>query len=173
MKTILTSAVIATALVATSTVFGSGSSARDSGVTVQFHEPENFTDFKLSRLGGTGEQRHLETELVRNIEQQAKRYLPPQYQLALRITDIDMAGDFEDHLPIRYQDVRIIRGIYLPKVNVEYAVTNEAGKVVQSGSRLLTNLAFDTTLRTTFKNDVFYESNLLDDFIRELGRSLT
>jgi len=56
---------------------------------------------------------------------------------------------------------------------VEYAVTNEAGEVVQSGSRHLTDLSFDTTLRTAFNDEVFHESNLLGDFIRELGRSLT
>lgn len=173
MKTILTSAVIATALVATTAVFGSGSSARESGVTVQFHEPENFTDFRLSRLGGTKEQQHLSAELTRHIQQQAERYLPPQYRLELRINDIDMAGDFEEFLPVRYQDTRIIRGVYIPRVTVDYAVTNEAGEVVQSGSRNLTNLSFDTTLRTTFNDEVFHESNLLNDFIRELGRSLS
>lgn len=140
---------------------------------MEFHEPENFTDFRLSRLGGTAERQHLEAELVRTIEQRAKRYLPPQYQLTLRINDIDMAGDFEEDLPVQYQDVRIVRGVYSPKVNVEYAVTNEAGEIVRSGSRLLTNLAFDSTLRTRFNDDIFHESNLLGDFIRELGHSLS
>lgn len=173
MKTKLFTALVATALAGAPAVFGSGPSVGQSGVAVEFHEPENFTDFRISRLGGRGEQRHLETELTRQIERQSKRYLPPQYNLALRINNIDMAGDFEDFLPVQYQNTRIVRARYLPRIDVEYTVTNEAGDVVQSGSRTLTNLGWDQILRTSRRDETFHEENLLNDFIRKLGRSLS
>ena len=173
MKAKLYSVVAAAALCGATATFGFGGKSQKADVTVEFLEPENFTDFRITQMGGKSEQASLESELKEEINRAGQRYLPPNYQLKLRFRDIDMAGDFEPWR-VRLQDTRIVRDIYPPRLSVEYVITDATGNVVGSGERTLTDLTFQMRLRmpNPSNRDTQVEAEMVSDFIREITRPL-
>ncbi|HEX9785340.1 MAG TPA: DUF3016 domain-containing protein [Opitutaceae bacterium] len=149
-----------------------GAQSQSDDVTIDFLEPDKYTDFKTSPMGGKKDQDALAREFRAEIMQVVNRYLPPGYRLLLRFRDIDMAGEFEPQLGPNYDSVRIVKAIYIPSIVVEFEIRNEAGDVVSRGQRRVTDHAFQDTV--TFRRDrtLFYETELVADLLREITRSL-
>ncbi len=141
-------------------------------VSIQFLEPENYTDFAKSQMKSKSGREALEKEFRQRLKDVAGRYLPPGYHLTLRFRDINMAGEFEPQRGPEFNDVRIIRGIYPPSIKVEYEIKDPEGNVVASGQRRETDLTFQDVV--TFRRDrpLFYETELVIDLLRDITRSL-
>ena len=164
-------------IVSIGTAAGTATAANKStestkATTVEFLEPERFTDFRSSQFGGASEQASLASELRREIERISQRELPPGYHLALRFRDIDMAGEFEPWRGPRLDDVRIVRDIYPPRAELEYAITNDAGEVIASGERKLIDTNHNWRVRMSTQDRLVREVDMLADFIREIVRPL-
>jgi hypothetical protein len=66
------------------------------------------------------------------------------------------------------QDVRIIKAIYPPRIDLEFSLKNADGTVVVSGPRRLTDLFFMNTFPppSVFRDDrLRYEKTLLDSWL--------
>ena len=134
--------------------------------SVAFFEPEKFTDVRDSYQGDVSRTTYLE-QLRDHLLEQAKYYVPEGHTLAVTITDIDMAGDFEPWLGPRWMDVRIVKDIYPPRIDLTFRLTDAAGQVVKEGRRELRDLAFLMKITMAFRDDsVRHEKALLDDWLR-------
>jgi hypothetical protein len=136
-------------------------------VEVAFVHPEKFTD--AGRYWGSDASRqHNLTELARHIERRAARLLPQDRRLAVSITEVDLAGGFE---PWRRNlgDVRIVRDVYPPRIDLSFRLTAADGSVLKQGERRLRDLAFQTGA-TVYRDDPLrYEKALIDGWLeREL-----
>jgi hypothetical protein len=139
-----------------------------SRVSVSFVEPEKFTDARRVELAPTsaGVLRELETFLVET----GGRYLPATTKLSIRVTDIDLAGDFELFRGPQADQVRITKGLYPPRIILEFEVIDSTAAVVRSGKRDLTDLNYQ--LRNVYPREDYlrYEKDILRDWLRaELG----
>jgi hypothetical protein len=143
-----------------------------ASTTVEFFEPDKFTDFKTSLLGSESERSGLEAEFRREISRKAESYLPAGYHLDIRFRDIDMAGNFEPVNRPPYDQIRVVRQVYPPRLQLTYRLTDTSGEIVSSGDRTLTDPNFQGRLRLTANSSTVYESELIDDFVRELARSV-
>ncbi len=132
-------------------------------VSVVFVEPQKFTDFKRTR-GATPPPSDLMDQLRTFLQETGERYVPADQHLEIKITDIDLAGEFEPQLGPQFEDVRIVRAIYPPRIKLEFSLTDARGNVVNSGQRELTDLAFH--MRTAWPPDDYlrYEKDLLRDW---------
>lgn len=153
----------------------SGFGARNNGATkattsVEFIEPENYTDFKTSWSGFDTEIEALEARFIERIEREVSRSLPDGYHLSLRFRDIDMAGDFEPWRGMRFSDVRILRSSTPPRLAFEYTLRNERNEVVASGEQRLLDAAYDLRLSPFNREELDIEGELMGDFIRRLAR---
>ncbi len=134
--------------------------------TVEFFEPEKFTDVRDSYLGDASRTTYLE-QIRDHLLDQAKYHVPAGHTLAVTITDIDMAGDFEPWLGPRWTDIRIVKDIYPPRIDLVFRLTDSAGQVVREGRRELRDLAFLMKITMAFRDDsVRHEKALLDDWLR-------
>lgn len=173
MKAALNSLLIATALCVSPAGFASSPAASDRATaTVEFVKPEDFTDFRLSPYGGKSDAELLGKELQRDINRLAGSILPAGYRAFVRIVDIDMAGEFEPERLPPNDRVRIMKGVYTPKIRLEYSVTDDAGNVVASGERRLTEPAYDMQLRTRPHDHLEIESGMIADLFREIAREI-
>jgi hypothetical protein len=104
-----------------------------SRVSVMFVEPEKFTDARRVGLAPTsaGVLRELEKFLI----EIGGRYLPATTKLSIRVTDIDLAGDFELFRGPQADQVRITKGLYPPRIMLEFQVIDDTAAVVRSGAR--------------------------------------
>lgn len=147
--------------------------ADEARVLVTFVNPEKFTDVGDGYMS-TDKGREANIEALReHIVKTAVRHLPEGHKLAVTITDIDLAGDYEPWHKPGSEDVRIIKDIYPPRVDLEFKVTDAAGAVVKEGKRQLRDLSFMMKLNIRRDDMHRYEKELLNNWMRsDLGPKL-
>lgn len=113
-----------------------------------------------------GQVANLET-LKEHIEKRAKDLVPAGHKLTVTLTEVDLAGDFE---PWRsgqgMDDVRIVKDIYPPRIDLEFKLTDAAGAVAKEGKRELRDLAFMMKLSIDRNDPNRHEKELLNDWLR-------
>lgn len=117
--------------------------------TVEFVQAERFTDLGSRRYSTARMRAYYVNELGKFISASAERILPPGQHLSVRVTDVDLAGDFEPwHRGAN--DMRVVRDIYPPRVDLQFRVTGSDGTFVSEGSRQLRDAAFLMTASVAF-----------------------
>jgi hypothetical protein len=166
--------VIATtvALVACSAAFATNGGASKAAAQVAYNEPDKFTDFRTSEYFRASDAEVLQNELTRAIERTAGHALPPGYTLNVRFTDIDLAGDINPFHRMNLNDVRVYKDIYMPRLTFDYAVLDAEGNTVLSGTEKLVDMAYDMRVRLPKVDYTQIESDLMRDFINDLGRKI-
>ena len=137
-------------------------------ISVAFIEPEKFTDTRRVELEPTST--GIVGELQKFIITTGARYLPENMTLNIRITDIDLAGDFELFRGPQADQVRIVKGLYPPHFVLEFEIVDSAATVVKSGRRDLTDINYQ--LRSVYPREDYlrYEKDILRDWLlAELG----
>jgi len=142
-------------------------------VEVEFVEPENFTDVK-DALVATEKGRAYTIEQVRRyLVETAARHVPEGQHLKITVTDIDLAGDYEFWGGGGYADIRIVKAIYPPRIDLSFVVSDASGAVLKEGARRLHDLAFQMRIDLRQDDSLRYEKALIDDWLRdEFGASV-
>jgi hypothetical protein len=131
-------------------------------IEVFFVHPEKFTDAGNDRSGYQSEQ-NLE-QLKKFLIRRAATYFSPGQKLSISITDVDLAGGFEP-LGRTMQEVRVMKGVYPPKIDLTFTLTDESGRVIKEGKLHLLDLGFNVVSRAS--SDTFvYDKAMLDDWLR-------
>jgi len=135
-------------------------------VDVTFFEREKFTDV---RDGWTGSDKGRDSTLdlmKEHLASRGVRGLLPGHTLAITISDVDLAGDFEPWRGAQWSDVRIVKDIYPPRVTLSFRLAGADGKVVKEGTRELRDLSFMMKMTMGFRDDPLrHEKALLDDWL--------
>jgi hypothetical protein len=143
--------------------------AFDSGgprVEVAFFEPAHFTDVRDSYPEGTDKGRDATlAELKSYLVKRALHYLAPGQKLTVTVTDVDLAGDFEPWRGAQWGDVRIVKDIYPPCIELSFQLKDADGNIVKSGKRTLRDLAFLMKLSIDTNDSLRHEKALLDDWL--------
>lgn len=138
---------------------------------VTFSEPEKFTDAADGPRGtDSGRDQNLE-ELRNYIVEHAQRYVAEGQKLSVTITDVDLAGEVEPWRNPSGSDIRFVKPIYSPKIDLTFRLTDASGAVVKEGKRQLRDMSFDMKLRVDRNDPRVYEKGLLDDWIRDEFRA--
>jgi hypothetical protein len=133
---------------------------------VEFFEPQKFTDVRDSYQGDFERTTYLQ-QIRDHLLEQAKYYVPDGHLLSVTFTDVDMAGDFEPWRGPAWNDVRVVKDIYPPRLNFAFRLTDAEGQVVKQGKRELRDLAFLMKITMGFRDDpVRHEKALIDDWLR-------
>ena len=143
-----------------------------SRVDVVFFEREKFTDVKDSFSGSDKGRDATLDQLKEYLETRGVRGLLPGQKLAITITDVDLAGEFEPWRGGQWSDVRIVKDIYPPRIALAFRLTDADGAVVKEGKRELRDMAFMMKLTMGFRDDPLrHEKSLLDDWLSEEFRA--
>lgn len=142
-----------------------------SRAEVTFVDPDKFTDVRDSYMGSDKGRDGILDQIKDYIQERAKLYVPEGQKLSIKITDVDLAGDFEPWRGPQLQDIRIVKDIYPPRIALSYALTDATGKVVKEGKRDLRDLAFQMKISINNQDSLRHEKALLDDWLSDdLGR---
>jgi len=134
-------------------------------VTVVFHAPDKFTDCR-STFGSSYDDHYLDV-LAGEIQRNGGRYLEDGQKLAVDITDVDLAGDFN---PSRsgLNDVRVIKEIYRPRIALSFKVTGADGTVVKQGDRTLADSYYMNNVLSVNRGDpLYYDTTMLNNWLRD------
>ena len=130
-----------------------------ASVQVEYGDVAKFTD--AGRTYGSDRDAALEG-LRRHLEMRAGRLLPEGERLAVTITDLDLAGSYEQSQ--RYsREVRIVRRTYPPRIDLAFRLTR-GDTVLKEGTRSLRDTTFNESLR--YKDDALgYEKAMIDRWL--------
>ncbi|WP_221032877.1 DUF3016 domain-containing protein [Actomonas aquatica] len=138
-----------------------------SAVKVNFVDTDNFTDFTSSySFPDRGRETYIK-ELSKFIERRAESRLPSDLQLEVVITDVDMAGEFEPWHGPNAQDIRIVKSLYPPRINLSFRLARADGTVVSEGNRKLRDMSFMYSVRFNDDDPLRYEKQLIDSWLRQ------
>jgi hypothetical protein len=135
-----------------------------SRISVSFVEPEKFTDARRAELAPTsaGVLRELQKFLVET----GARYLPEPMKLNIRVTDIDLAGDFEVFRGPQADQVRISKGLYPPRIVLEFELLGSGANIIKMGKRNLTDIDYQSRSVYPREDYLRYEKDILRDWLR-------
>jgi hypothetical protein len=99
-------------------------SAGAGTVTVDFVDPARFTDVSITGRLGTHAEGWVLTEIRRYLESMGSR-LGPRQTLQIEVLDIDLAGSFEWWHRLPFNEVRIERDVYPPRISLRYRLVED------------------------------------------------
>jgi len=148
--------------IAAALLLAAASAASAGEVSVKYQDPDKFSDVPYWEK----DRDQVLKELTAHFEHLA-RQLPANQQLAITVTDLDLAGRVE---PRRrsMQDVRILRGgADWPTMALQYAL-HQDGKVIASGSGHLSNMLYLEQMNRYAGSDTLrYEKPMVDEWFRK------
>lgn len=147
--------------------------ATKAQVDVIYFEPKHFTDIADTYPDGTegGIKATLDT-LKKYIVKQSTRVLPAGYHLIVTVSDIDLAGEFEPWRGGTWDQIRVVKDIYPPRIKLAFRLIDPSNNIVAQGERDLKDLAFLSRLSINLDDPLRHEKDLIDDWVsNEFRRS--
>jgi hypothetical protein len=140
-----------------------------SRVQVTWTNPGDFSEAKQSYGTGLGRISPDEWlgELAKHLRYRAERALPPGETLQVTFTNVQRAGTYEPWRGPRWDDVRIIKDIYPPRIDLKFTLTDASGGVVKEGTRELRDPAFLQRSIPDANDPLRFEKRMLDDWLRK------
>lgn len=149
------------------TLFAADSTKTVSPVKVTFVTPEKFTDVKDDWISSDGYRDQVLGELKAQFESIARTCLAEGQQLEVRVTDVDLAGDFEPGRGLDFNRIRILREIYPPRMELEFRLLGADGKVVREGKRRLQELGYLMSTGFPTSDPLRYDKDLIRSWMRQ------
>ena len=139
-------------------------------VSIEFIQPEKFTDARYENRYRS--HTRVTRDLAEYIYTLGDDYLPEGYHLAIQVLDIDLAGRYE---PWRMHgaDVRYIRDITWPRINLTFALRDSNGELVSQGEESVVDMNYLNGIQHHRQSDrLRYEKAMLDDWFHDHFKNL-
>jgi Protein of unknown function (DUF3016) len=164
MRTILLSWFLTAMIVAAGVPAAASEPETPARVSVVFVKPEGFTDAGYAKTERSSPAILL--RLQRFIADTGARYLPESMRLEIKITDIDLAGDFELFRGPQFEHVRVNKSIYPPRIALEFRVVDAGDRIIKEGQPQLTDLDYQLRVDYPREDPLRYEKEILRDWLR-------
>lgn len=141
---------------------------------IEWDSPEDFRDADYYFNGGKKSKEIVLNNLERYFTKEANRRFPDGYILEMKVTELDLAGDFEPWNNSSFSDVRIIKDIYPVIIEFDYRLVDADGNVVSEGSKRLRDMMIPKSLSAQFtgRSELYpYVKTLVRDWMRKIARS--
>ena len=143
--------------------------AKDAGapaVHVDWSDPATLSEVREDTCRSRTRPGEWLGPLARYLQRRAGSRLAAGQQLAITITDIRRAGACEPWRGPQMDDVRVIKNLYPPRIDLRYTLSAADGSVVRSGEARLRDNAFLSRGTMSRDDPLRYEKRMLDDWLR-------
>ncbi|MGP1665453.1 MAG: DUF3016 domain-containing protein [Rhodanobacter sp.] len=136
-------------------------------VHVHYTDPGQFTEVKRSfGVHANNANDYLEP-LQQYIVRRASGILAPGQTLDINVTDVDRAGEYEPWHGPSWSDVRIIKDIYPPRIDLDFTLYGVDGEVLRHGSRSLRDVSFMNRGIANNQDSLRFEKALIDRWLHK------
>jgi hypothetical protein len=142
-------------------------------VNVRWQDPAKFSEIRYSHNASESRRGNWVETLAKHVRKYATPRLPAGERLDVEILDVELAGDYEPWRGIQFQDTRIIREIYPPRITLSFTRTGANGEVIAQGERKLVDHGFMMGANTSGlgSEQLRFEKTLLERWLaRELPK---
>lgn len=136
-------------------------------VTVHYTDPQHFTEAKRSSIAHLADADAYLKPLKAHIAERASRILAEGQRLDIEVTDVDLAGEYEPWRQSDLHDVRIVKAIYPPRIDLDFTLYGADGNVLRQGSRKLRDLSFLDRGTGRSQDSLRYEKAMIDRWLRQ------
>ncbi len=141
-------------------------------MTVNFFEAEKFADVGDRSIPSSADRETILAALKEYLIQQACRVIPATHKLIVTVTDLDQAGGFEPWNGPGFDDIRIVKDIYPPRLQLVFRLIDAEGNIVREGRRELRDTAFLMKMTVNQHDRLRHEKALIENWLRaEFGRA--
>lgn len=162
----IASLALASAGLATATTALAADAGDDNArVNVTWTDPGQFTEVRYSHGFNHPKPETWLKELRKTVVRRADSLLQPGQRLEVTITDVKLAGQYEPWHGPRFNDVRIVKSLYPPSIDLRFSLTDAGGTVIDSGERKLRDPAFLNRGSTNSSESYRFEKRLLKDWL--------
>lgn len=105
-------------------------------------------------------------ELAAELNKRAQSKLSPGQSLEVTIDDIKLAGDYEPWHGPDAQDIRFMKDIYPPRIDLHYKLVDADGRTIRERESKLRDLSYLQRVVPTDTDPLRYDKRLIDDWIR-------
>jgi hypothetical protein len=166
MKSSVLLRLLCSACLALAAVIAQAATPPDN-VNVHYKNPQNFTEAKNNFGTHRSDADAYLKPLKAYIAERAERILAPGQRLDIEVTDVDRAGEYEPWRGPRFSDVRIIKSIYPPRLDLNFTLYGADGKVLREGSRKLRDAGFLSRSLPNDQDSLRFEKSLIDQWLRK------
>ena len=103
------------------------------------------------------------------LQRQAERNLPADQTLHVTLRDVDLAGEYEPGRMGGMHDIRIVKDLYPPRIELDYRLSDAAGTVLREGDVTLRDIGFLHGAGTIGSDALRYEKRMLRDWLHALA----
>lgn len=140
--------------------------ATASRVEVTWNPPEQLSEVRRSVRPQRQPPVEWLEKLAAHLRQRADQILPPGEQLRVKFTDVKLAGDLEPWHGPQFDDVRIVKDLYPPRIDLHYQLIGSDGATLREGDDTLRDPAFLSRSNANDSDTLRYEKRMLDDWLR-------
>lgn len=102
-----------------------------------------------------------------SLRKSADRILPPGQQLRVHVDDISLAGRYEPFYRPGQQDVRIMRDVYSPWMNLHFVLLAADGSTIREGDAKLSDGAYlRRSVPGSPTDPLRYDKRMIDEWLR-------
>jgi len=130
-------------------------------------DPQNFTEAKRSFGVHVIDADAYLKPLNAYIVQRISGMLAPGQRLDIEVTDVDRAREDEPWRGPRFDNGRIIKDLYPPRIDLNFTLYSADGKVLREGQRKLRDPAFLSHGFGSDQDPLRYEKSLIDSWLRK------
>ncbi len=138
-------------------------------VQVEWQDPSGFSEIRYSRNRFEARRGDWVRQLAEHLQEQLAQVIPPGERLEVMITDIERAGEYEP-LGASMRDVRVVRDLYPPRMELSFVRRGADGVVLDQGTRSLRDLGFLSSSPRSTHDPLRFEKRMIEDWVqREFG----
>jgi len=136
-------------------------------VSVRWDDPAKFSELRGSQNRHEAARGDWVTDIARYLRKQAERALPEGERLDVAIVDIRRAGNYEPWHGFEYRDVRIMRELYWPQIEIAVKRTGADDSVVVERAYTLSDPSYlGSAMRASEGDPLRYEKAMIDRWVR-------
>ena len=136
-------------------------------VSVTYADPASFSDARTAPRESEAARRAWLDALSEHLSERAAAALPAGQRLEVQLTDVRRAGSTEPWQGPQAGQLRIVRDIYPPRIDLEFKRMAPDGTVLQATRRQLRDTAFMMRPSPYPDDPLRFEKSLLDDWVRK------
>jgi hypothetical protein len=138
---------------------------------VIWQNPEKYSDIRASHERQDRFQEKLFKHFDKVFTELATK-LPSDSQLEITVTDFDLAGEIIPRAGSRFNEIRIIKEIYSPKITFSYVYTHK--DQIISGTENLRDMNYMSGIgRSSHRTEFAYEEKMIRKWFAKLQKNQT